>query len=339
MFQGLVVVFEEMNERIEHRLCLRHLYANFKKRFGGGSLIRDLMMGAAKATYYQGWLSKMNELKQLDQKAWSWLMGVPPKSWCKHAFSFYPKCDVLMNNIAESFNATILSARDKPILSMAEWIRKYLMSRCSTSSLKLEKWPHKVMPIPRKRLDNEVVLSGQWLPTWAMNEKFQVTHSFNTQEFIVDIAQKSCTCNFWELVGIPCRHAVAALGFRQQNPEDFVDECYSRDKYKICYGYAVSPINGQDMWPEVESEVLLPPMYKKGPGRPRKLRIRESGEEGARKRLPGVSYRCSKCDKFGHNSQSCKSKTQDPNGLKRKVQFCLLKFDWFCFCLWLMCTI
>ncbi|XP_058751316.1 uncharacterized protein LOC131624382 [Vicia villosa] len=316
--KGLVSVFENMSERVEHRLCLRHLYANFKKKFGGGALIRDLMMGAAKATYYQGWMTKMNELKEVDQKTWSWLMGVPPKSWCKHAFNYFPKCDVLMNNISESFNAKILVARDKPILTMSEWIRKYLMNRCSTSALKLEKWPHKVMPIPRKRLDKEVALSAHWLPTWAMNEQFQVTHSFKIQEFIVDISKRSCSCNFWELVGIPCRHAVAALGFRQQNPEDFVDECYSRERYKLCYSFAVSPINGQDMWPEVESDELLPPMFKKGPGRPRKLRIRETGEDGARRRLPGVSYRCTTCDKFGHNAQSCKSSVQDQNALKRK---------------------
>jgi len=37
------------------RFCLRHLYANFKKRFGGGTLIRDLMMAAAKATYVEAW--------------------------------------------------------------------------------------------------------------------------------------------------------------------------------------------------------------------------------------------------------------------------------------------
>lgn len=47
-------VFDEWSDRIEHRYCLRHLYANFKKKFGGGTLIRDLMMGAAKATYRQG---------------------------------------------------------------------------------------------------------------------------------------------------------------------------------------------------------------------------------------------------------------------------------------------
>jgi len=48
-------IFDEMFEVVEHRLCLRHLYANFKNFFGGGTTIRDLMMGAAKATYYQAW--------------------------------------------------------------------------------------------------------------------------------------------------------------------------------------------------------------------------------------------------------------------------------------------
>ncbi|KAI5413641.1 hypothetical protein KIW84_057988 [Lathyrus oleraceus] len=245
-------------------------------------------------------------------------MAVPTKSWCKHAFSFYPKCDTLMNNISESFNATILAARDKPILTMCEWIRKYLMNRLSTSASKLENWPHKVMPIPKRRLDNEVFRSGHLLPTWSIAETFQVTHSYNTHEFIVDIAKRSCSCNFWELVGIPCRHAVAALSYRKQNPDEFVDACYTREKFALCYGFSVSPINGQDMWPEVEMEPPLPPAYKNGPGRPKKIRIRESGEDGARKRRSGVAYKCTKCDNFGHNAMTCKATTQDPNALKRK---------------------
>ncbi|KAI5434457.1 hypothetical protein KIW84_021338 [Lathyrus oleraceus] len=218
----------------------------------------------------------------------------------------------------QSFNATILAARDKPILTMCEWIRKYLMNRLSTSASKLENWPHKVMPIPRRRLDNEVLNSGHWLPTWSIAETFQVTHSYNTHEFIVDIAKRSCSCNFWELVGIPCRHAVAALSYRKQNPDEFVDACYTREKFALCYGFSVSPINGQDMWPEVDMEPPLPPAYKNGPGRPKKIRIRESGEDGARKRRSGVAYKCTKCDNFGHNAMTCKATTQDPNALKRK---------------------
>ncbi|KAI5401417.1 hypothetical protein KIW84_066040 [Lathyrus oleraceus] len=193
-----------------------------------------------------------------------------------------------------------------------------IQPRLSTSASKLENWPHKVMPIPRRRLDNEVFNSGHWLPTWSIAETFQVTHSYNTHEFIVDIAKRSCSCNFWELVGIPCRHAVAALSYRKQNPDEFVDACYTREKFALCYGFSVSPINGQDMWPEVEMEPPLPPAYKNGPGRPKKIRIRESGEDGARKRRSGVAYKCTKCDNFGHNAMTCKATTQDPNALKRK---------------------
>ncbi len=167
-------VFEEMFESIEHRVCLRHLYANFKKKFGGGTLIRDLMMGAAKATYYQGWKLKMDEIKKVDHGAWKWLMDHPTKSWCKHAFSYYSKCDVLMNNLSESFNATILVARDKPFLTMCEWIRNYLMNRMSACRVKLDKWQHNIMPMPRKRLDKEIFMSGQWTPMWSIDEEWQV---------------------------------------------------------------------------------------------------------------------------------------------------------------------
>ncbi|GAU45522.1 hypothetical protein TSUD_186790 [Trifolium subterraneum] len=151
--KGLVAVFEEMFERVEHRLCLRHLYANFKKRFGGGTLIRDLMMGAAKATYYQAWEAKM-------------------------------------------------TARDKPILTICEWIRNYLMNRSSASVSKLTNWPHRILPMPQRRLEKEVSMTGYWQPTWVIHEEFQVAHEFNGQQFIVNTAKKTCTCNFWELVDL-----------------------------------------------------------------------------------------------------------------------------------------
>jgi hypothetical protein len=75
------------------------------------------------------------------------------------------------------------------------------------------------------------------------------------------------------------------------------------------------------MWPKppdgVVEEKILPPLYKRGPGRPKKLRIREFDEEGVRKPRKG-KYHCTTCGETGHNTGSCK-KPQDPNALKRKV--------------------
>ncbi|CAI8618807.1 unnamed protein product [Vicia faba] len=47
----------------------KKMKANFKKKIGEDTLIIDLMMGAAKATYYQAWHEKMQELKKLDTNA------------------------------------------------------------------------------------------------------------------------------------------------------------------------------------------------------------------------------------------------------------------------------
>ncbi|CAK8536741.1 unnamed protein product [Lathyrus sativus] len=63
---------------------------------------------------------------------------------------------------------------------------------------------------------------------------------------------------------------------------------------------------------------MLPLSFKKGPGRPRRLRFRELYENGSRTRRPGVSYRRTKCNKIGHNSRKCQSKEENPAALKRK---------------------
>lgn len=72
---------------------------------------------------------------------------------------------------------------------------------------------------------------------------------------MVDVRRKkTCTCRFWDLVDIPCRHAYAALSYRQQKQEDFVDDCYTRKMYALCYSFSISPINGVDMWSKVDRD-------------------------------------------------------------------------------------
>lgn len=300
-------VFDELMPGVEHRFCLRHLYANFKKRFGGGVVIRDLMMGAAKATYEAMWHEKMQELKALNEEAYDWLMTIPKRAWCKHAFTIYPKCDVLMNNLSEAFNATILLARDKPILTMMDWIRSYLMGRFAALNEKFQKYQGDVMPKPLKRLTWETKASQHWFPQACGHLKFEVKSVLDPDtRFIVDIGQHSCTCNWWDLVGIPCRHAVAAISHNMQQPVNFVHSYYRRDAYKATYGHAISPINGKRMWPYTPDAPILPPVYKRKAGRPKKLRRREphedDPEEGAR---PVPVHRCGRCGGTGHNVRTC----------------------------------
>ncbi|WVY98174.1 hypothetical protein V8G54_030325 [Vigna mungo] len=136
-----------------------------------------------------------------------------------------------------------------------------------------------VMPKPRKRLDREVEKSGNWIPTWAGAAKFEVTHG----------------------------HAVVAINYKLENPEDYVHPYYKKEAYVTCYDPEIVPINGQQLWSTSDSGPLLPPIYKTPPGIPKKLR-RDADEYVSHVKLSkkNVLMKCSSCNEFGHNVRTCK---------------------------------
>ncbi|CAL9010683.1 unnamed protein product [Prunus brigantina] len=70
----------------------------------------------------------MEVMKTLDSNAWEWLAEKPPTQWTKSDFKTHIKCDMLQNNLCESFNKSIKTTRDRPIITMLEMIRKWDLS-------------------------------------------------------------------------------------------------------------------------------------------------------------------------------------------------------------------
>lgn len=54
------------------------------------------------------------------------------------------------------------------------------------------------------------------------------------------------------------------MSYKGHNPENFVDEYYTGEKYLECYHHGVTPINGKNMLPTDECEEMLAPQYKRG---------------------------------------------------------------------------
>ena len=55
------------------------MYANIKAKFGGGTIVRDLIVRASKATFKAEWKEMMNELQVASKEAYDYLLGIPPK--------------------------------------------------------------------------------------------------------------------------------------------------------------------------------------------------------------------------------------------------------------------
>ena len=77
----------------------------------------------------QQFLHIMEQIKSLDVEAYNWLVKKNPNTWCRAYFEMDRCTAAFENGISESFNSRILSARDKPLITMLEDIRIYLMQR------------------------------------------------------------------------------------------------------------------------------------------------------------------------------------------------------------------
>jgi len=126
--QGLLPRLQEVCPNAEHRIYVRHLYANFRNGHRG-VLLKDMLWRAASSYTQNNFYAAMEELKGLNQKAYKYLQKFDPRTWCKGLFNTHAKCDLLHNNLAECFNAWITKLRDKTILTMVEGIRSNLMKR------------------------------------------------------------------------------------------------------------------------------------------------------------------------------------------------------------------
>ena len=118
-----------------------------------GLELKDALWRCARAIIIREFKRRMQELKDLDVKAWEYLANINLAQWSKSHFSSRVLCDCLANNSSESFNAMILEARDKPILAMLEWIRIKLMTKQYKKQKGIEKYIGKVCPNIQDKLE------------------------------------------------------------------------------------------------------------------------------------------------------------------------------------------
>ncbi|XP_070667339.1 uncharacterized protein [Malus domestica] len=107
--------------------------------------------------------------------------------------------------------------------------------------------------------------------------KFQVDAGGGDQ-FVVDLTERTCSCRGFNLTSLPCSHAIAAINYKRDKPEYYVDVCYSKVMYLEIYGHLIQPMNGMSMWEVTENPPIQPPLYTKQPGRPKKKRNKEAAE-------------------------------------------------------------
>ena len=214
--------------------------------------------------------------------------------------------------MAETFNGWIRKARMMPIVEMLEDIKTTLIEKMKIKNDLMVNNVDLLCPKIRKRVEQLKWDSRMCVPKPAVNDKFQV--KIGQEQFVVDLQSSTCSCRGWQLTGIPCIHGIASIHYMKHSVEDYVDDFFKKDRYLNAYCYALVPLNGPSMWQEINENPVLPPPFRKMPGRPKVTRKKapEENQNANRNKLSrhGVSMRCKLCFELGHNKRGCLRKDE-----------------------------
>nr|XP_009765691.1 PREDICTED: uncharacterized protein LOC104217209 [Nicotiana sylvestris] len=126
------------------------------------------------------------------------------------------------------------------------------------------------------------------------------------RNYTVCLLERKCVCGRFQIDELPCPHAWAVLKSKFLMPEEYCSSYYKPSTIVMTYDVPVYPLPDKNDWniPEhVAEEVVLPPKWKRPPGRPKKKRDKNLSEL----LLPKNQHSCSICGQGGHNKRTCRN--------------------------------
>jgi hypothetical protein len=186
------------------------------------------------------------------------------KLWSRSQYRFDSKVDYVTNNLAESFNNWIKKDKGKHIDDLLDTFRQKLLIKWNIRKKVAKKFEGKILPHIVKKLredsynlDIDVITEGD-----GIAELCAKGSSDRAFKFVVNLKERTCACKKWQGTGIPCRHAIAYItSIPGAKLEDYVDDCYSVERFRAAYEGVIPSIPNKIMWPKATHDFLCTHHY------------------------------------------------------------------------------
>ncbi|XP_070029658.1 uncharacterized protein [Nicotiana sylvestris] len=253
-----------------HRYCVRHLKANFQKKYPDKAL-HDLMWMAATEHQQYNFMRHMEAIRQLDPRVYTWLMGHELHIWTLH--------------IAERFverHGAASALMDRGVQFMPIPMRIFERYRRRAHWHSFLQYDH-----DRGIFDVKTAIRG---------------HRGNNLQ-TVNEANRFCSCGKWTIYHMPCAHALKCfqqVGLRETN---YIDRQYCVAAYVDTYSRQLQPLGAQHYWPPEPFKMVCNKDYLHKLQVQKRTRIRNQMDVG------DTIYvrKCGICSQTGHGRRKCPS--------------------------------
>ncbi|GJU68727.1 mutator type transposase [Tanacetum coccineum] len=226
-----------------------------------------------------------------SKASWCWFLNLLREDLCIEVNFNYTlisnRQKVLIQDIASVFPSAenrfcvkhihenmkqLLDGREQPIITCLEFMRECLMKRIIVVPKVIAKTVGPLTPTVTCIFDAIEKAATDYIVDWNGGYLYQVIGPYR-DKCIVKIDRMVCSCRKWELIGILCKHVVAAIynmcdnGMGVGIPEHWVHASYRLETWAHVYSFKINPCK----------------LSKKG-----------------------KSVNCSKCGNLGHSKKGCK---------------------------------
>ncbi|XP_072957988.1 uncharacterized protein [Typha angustifolia] len=303
--KGIVEAVETHFPTAFHGFCLRYVSENFRDEFKNSKLV-NLFWNAVYALTPAEFDSKVAEMMEV-QDVMPWFHLFPPNLWAVAYFEGV-RYGHFSLGITEVLYKWALDCHELPIVQMMEHIRHELTYWFTDRRNMAMSWTSVLVPSAEKVISEAIADSRCYQVLRANKVEFEIVSSERTN--IVDIQTRCCSCRRWQMYGIPCAHAAAALLSCGEDVRLYAQECFSIRKYREAYSEIIYPIPDRNIWKESASGmeggggkadiIVRPPKIRRPPGRPKKKVLRIESLK-----RPKRVVQCGRCHLLGHSQKKC----------------------------------
>lgn len=187
----------------------------------------------------------------------------------------------MTSTISESLNNKLTMIRDYPVISIIKSLRTTLVG---WFALRREAADHDGNTIPPKVQEMliERFVKGAGFYYLKIAEGQYEVHDDDDNAFAVNLMDRTCTCREFQLLTIPCTHAVAAAIKEGTKVDTLVGPYHTIANLRMEYAGLVMHVPDMTVLAPGPGDVgggsLAPPHVRRPPGRPRKQRFFSRGE-------------------------------------------------------------
>ncbi|GMN25940.1 hypothetical protein TIFTF001_001122 [Ficus carica] len=251
--------------------------------------------------------SKFTEMVEISQDVLSWFQQFPPQLWAVAYFEGVRYGHFTLG-VTELLYNWALECHELPIVQMMEYIRQQLTSWFNERRDMGMRLTSILVPSAEKRI-LEAIADARCYQVLRANEvEFEIVSTERTN--IVDIRTRICSCRRWQIYGLPCAHAAAALISCGHNVHLFAEPCFTVASYRETYSQLINPIPDKNLWKDcgegteggsAKAEITIrPPKTRRPPGRPKKKVLRVENFK-----RPKRVVQCGRCHMLGHSQKKC----------------------------------